>query len=729
MRAICLSGALLTAALVPFVSGCAGRLDASELSRASREQQREPAGYSNIYINRRDANSARAEGGAAANPPPPGWFPALDEELWVIQRAADAKPQAADEDAVPGTGALMTFLPGAKKEVPVPLKHTDVRASIAGYVATVEVTQQFHNPYDGKIEAVYVFPLPHNAAVNEFLMTVGDRKIRGIIRERQEAERIYAEAKRQGYVASLLTQERPNVFTQSVANIEPGKRIDINVKYFHTLTYSDGWYEFAFPMVVGPRFNPPGSTDGIGAAGRGAPGDSKQSVEVQYLRPNERGGHDVALAVQLDAGVPVEAIESRTHRVAVTKQSPRRAEVVLVNADRIPNRDFVLRWKVAGEGVKSGLIVHRDGGEGQAGGGYFALMLIPPENLKTLPRSPLEMVFTIDVSGSMQGQPIEQAKSAVRYALTHMRPDDTFQIVRFAGNAEAFAPRPLAATPANVRRALQYLDTTGAGGGTMMLEGIRRSLEFPADESRPRCVAFLTDGFIGNDAEVLGALRRVLGNSRVFSFGVGTAVNRYLLDHMARLGNGAVAYIGLRDRGEGADAMAAYFERISHPALTNLAIDWGGAEVGEVFPRRVPDLFVGRPVILTGRFTGAAPAAVRVSGRVRGEEQAVDVAVNAGGAGETTPAAKALSLVWARMKIGDLADRSTFEPVGDLPRQIRQVALDYGLMSAYTAFVAVDSLTRTQGDHGTTVAMPVPVPEGVRYETTVSEANDQPRSN
>jgi Ca-activated chloride channel family protein len=201
------------------------------------------------------------------------------------------------------------------------------------------------------------------------------------------------------------------------------------------------------------------------------------------------------------------------------------------------------------------------------------------------------------------------------------------------------------------------------------------------------------------------------------------------MEHMAKLGNGAVAYIGLRDQSEGSEVMAAYLERISHPALTNLAIDWGGAKIGEVFPRRVPDLFVGRPVILTGRFTGAAPAAVRVSGRVRGEEQAVDVAVNAGGAGETTPAAKALSLVWARMKIGDLADRSTFEPVGDLPRQIRQVALDYGLMSAYTAFVAVDSLTRTQGDHGTTVAMPVPVPEGVRYETTVSEANDQPRSN
>jgi Ca-activated chloride channel family protein len=683
-----------------------------------------PHGFANV-----ESGSARATG---ADLVPPQSLPASDEELWVIQKAAGAKPQAADDDVVPATGALMTRAPRTNEVVAVPLRHTDVKASVAGYIATVDVTQEFHNPYDGKIEAVYVFPLPHNAAVNEFLMTVGERKIRGIIRERQEAQRVYNEAKRQGYVASLLTQERPNIFTQSVANIEPGKRIDINIKYFNTLSYSDGWYEFAFPMVVGPRFNPPSSTDGIGAVGRGAPGDSRQKTEVQFLRPGERSGHDIALAVQLDAGVPVEAIESRSHRVAVKKQSPRRAEVVLDDAERIPNRDFLLRWKVAGEGVKSGLIVHRDdrAGQGEGGGGYFALMLVPPENLKRLPRSPLEMVFTLDVSGSMQGQPIEQAKSAVRYALTHMGRDDTFQVVRFSGSADAFANGPVPATPQNVREALRFIEGTDAGGGTMMIEGIRRSLEFPADESRPRCVAFLTDGFIGNEAEILGALHGALGRSRVFSFGVGTAVNRYLMEHMAKLGDGAVAYIGLQDRNEGSDVMAAYFERISHPALTNISIEWGGAKVDEMFPQRVPDLFVGKPVILTGRFTGAAPEAVRVTGKVRGEAQAMQVTANAG---DVAGAEKALPLVWARMKIADLADRATYESVGeeagDLPRQIRQVALDYGLMSAYTAFVAVDSLTRTAGDHGTTVAVPVPVPAGVRYETTVSELNHQPGSN
>jgi Ca-activated chloride channel homolog len=328
------------------------------------------------------------------------------------------------------------------------------------------------------------------------------------------------------------------------------------------------------------------------------------------------------------------------------------------------------------------------------------------------------MVFTLDVSGSMHGAPMDQTKAAIGYALSRMGPDDTFQIVRFAAQADAFAPHPVPATPENVRKARRFIDGTSAGGGTMMLDGIRRSLEFPADESRPRCVTFLTDGYIGNEAEILGALHRSLRGSRVFSFGVGSSPNRYLLEHMAKVGDGAAAYLGLNDRAE--DVMATYFDRISHPALTNLSIDWGGAEVSEVFPQRPPDLFVGRPVILTGRFTGKPPETVNVAGRLRGEPHRLRVAVAPADA-DAAGAEKALPQVWARMKIADLADRSTYEPTADLPAQVCRIALDYGLMSAYTSFVAVDSLTRTQGTHGTTVATPVPVPAGVRYETTVTE--------
>lgn len=605
----------------------------------------------------------------------------------------------------------MTRLPDSENPVPVPLKHTDVKASISGYVATVDVTQQYHNPYSGKIEAVYVFPLPANAAVNEFLMTIGQRRIRGIIRERAEAERIYKAARAQGHVASLMTEERPNVFTQSIANIEPGKQIDVNVKYFHTLDYVDGWYEYVFPMVVGPRFNPPGSTEGIGAVGRGDRGKSGQSTEVQYLRPTERSGHDIALALRIDAGVIVEALESRNHKVKISRHE-NVATVQLDDADTIPNKDFVLRYKVAGDRVKSAVMAQRDA----KGGGYFTLMLFPPETLTDLPRKPLEMVFTLDVSGSMSGQPIEQSKAAIRYALTHMRPDDTFNVARFAGSSEQMAPHAVPANPENVAAGLQYINSTSAGGGTMMLEGIRRSLAVSPSTERLRFVAFLTDGYIGNETDILREIHQLRQSTRIFSFGVGSSPNRYLLDHMAKFGAGCAAYLSLNDNAE--TIMADYFQRIAHPALTDLEIDFGGMNVSEVYPRKLPDLFVGRPVILTGKFTGRGEPTVKVRGKVGGEMREIILPVNL----EDASAAHAgIQSVWARGKIADLFDRTTYESNPDLPAEVKQVALEHGLMSAYTAFVAVDSSTKTAGDHGTSVAMPVPVPEGVRYETTVPE--------
>ncbi|MCP4592435.1 MAG: VWA domain-containing protein, partial [bacterium] len=579
------------------------------------------------------------------------------------------------------------------------------------YIATVEVTQQYHNPYDGKIEAVYVFPLPQNAAVNEFVMTVGERRIRGIIRERKEAERVYNEAKRQGYVASLLTQERPNVFTQSVANIEPGKNIDINIKYFNTLAYADGWYEFVFPMVVGPRFNPPGQTDGIGAVGHGHGGASGQSTEVQYLKPGERSGHDIALAVSIDAGVSIEEIVSRSHVIKVHQPEAERAEVQLGALDTLPNKDFVLRYRVAGETIKSALLTHED-----ERGGYFTLMLYPPAGMENLPRKAMEMIFVLDCSGSMSGQPIAQAKTAVERALHHMDPDDTFQIIRFSNNASQLGPAPLPATPKNIRKGLNYVASLHGGGGTMMIEGIKAALDFPHDPRRLRFVAFMTDGFIGNETEILGEVHDRLGDTRIFSFGVGSSPNRFLLNRMAKLGNGAVAYLNLTD--SAAEVMDLFFGRVSHAAMTDLEIDWGGSAVAEVFPERAPDLFVGRPVIVTGRYNGTWRGPVRVHGLCGDQPHEIAIPVDTD---DTAVAHAGLPSVWARMKIADLADRSTYERFTDLPDQIKAVALNYSLMSAYTAFVAVDSLTRTAGTHGTTVPVAVPVPHGVRYDTTVTE--------
>ena len=558
---------------------------------------------------------------------------------------------------------------------------------------------------------MYVFPLPQNAAINGFVMTVGDRKIRGIIRERQEAERIYTAAKRQGYVASLLTQERPNVFTQKVANIEPGKRIDVEITYFHTLSYLDGWYEYTFPMVVAPRYNPAGTTLGVGAVARGLRGASGQRTEIQYLAANERSGHDISLVVDIRAGVTIEEIHCNSHEVEITNELSEQVRVRLTEEDSIPNKDFVLRYRVAGDEVKTALLTHA--GED---GGYFTYMIYPPQDVGDTERRPVEMIFVLDCSGSMRGAPMAQSRKAIDHALRQLQPDDTFQVIRFSNNASQLGAAPLPASRENIARARKYVSRLHGQGGTQMIEGIKAALDFPHDPTRLRVVTFLTDGLIGNETQILCAVHDRVDASRIFSFGVGSSPNRYLMNRMAKLGRGAVAYLGLKD--DGGEVMDHFFDRISHPVLTDISIDWGSMEVTEMIPARMPDLFVGRPVIVTGKFRNTQATTVTVTGRAGYDVVEARFEVNPV---EAAHGGSALASIWARMRISELADRSTWDPSIDLGREVQALALRYGLMSAFTSFVAVDSLTRTAGAYGTTVIVPVPVADGVLYETTVSK--------
>ncbi len=598
-----------------------------------------------------------------------------------------------------------------QENIPLPLKHTEVKAQVSLFVAAVDVTQQYHNPFDEKIEAVYSFPLPEDAAVREFVLVVGDRRIRGIVREREEAKAIYLEARRQGHVASLLTQERPNLFTQAVANIEPGKSIDVRITYFHALRPTDeGTYEFVFPMVVGPRFNPPGSPSPVTPVALGAAPASGPGTDIRYLRPDEISAHDVALEVSIDAGVPMEELSSPSHAIRAERPAPSRARVTLSPHDRIPNKDFILRWRAMSKEPQAALATFRD-----AEGGAFALVLHPPRSLEDVPRPPREMIFVLDVSGSMNGQPIAAAKRALGRCLKRLGPDDTFQIVRFANDATQMAPEPIAATEANVRRGLQYLESSASGGGTMMMTGILSALAAPNPEGRHRIVSFMTDGLIGNDPEILGEVGKRLGGARIFSFGVGSAPNRYLLEGLARVGRGVSAYVGLDDSGDA--AADALYRRIEHPAMTDLRIDWDRMAVSEVHPDPLPDLFVGKPVVLVGRFKGEGKSTVVVRGRVGGRPSELRVPVDLDDPGTRH---RALPFLWARTKLESLRDELSWSPAQEAIRtEMRRVALRHGLLSEFTSFVAVDSQTRPPGPHGTTVPVAVPVPAGVRYETTV----------
>ncbi|MFK7789317.1 MAG: VIT and VWA domain-containing protein [Phycisphaeraceae bacterium] len=667
-----------------------------------------------LEISARD-NALPSKALALANP---------GDDIWVIIKPSpNTKPQQANRDADhPGAGAMVAMIPPTQADqeptlVPMPLKHTDVKASVTGYIATVDVQQQFHNPFDSKIEAVYQFPLPQDAAVSEFVMEVGPpddrRQIRGIIREKQEAERIYNQARAQGFNASLLSQIRPNLFEQKVANIEPGKQIDINIRYFNTLGYADGWYSFTFPMVVGPRYNPPGSIDPVNAVANDKgrlSGQTNNGTSISYLRPTERSGHDINVTLDIDAGVSIEEAKCLTHTVSAKNlsNSPNQIRVNLSPNDTIPNKDFVFAFRVAGKQMKSGLVTHTDA----QGDNYFTLMLYPPADLKQLDRQPMEMVFVLDCSGSMSGEPMQQSKDAMTHALKQLRPTDTFQVIRFSNNASSLGPKPLPATPENIKRALRYVDGLSGSGGTQMIEGIKAALDFPHDRERYRVVTFLTDGYIGNEKQILSEMNQRIGEARVFSFGVGSSTNRFLLDRMAKVGRGASAYL-LPDV-SGKDIMDLYFDRISHPALTDLSISYGAAQVSEVYPQRIPDLLVGRPVILTGKYTGDL-SDIRITGTAGRRD--LTLAINANKRA-THPA---LAQVWARRKIADLMDTMTVQGNNELQPVVLSTALQYNLVSAYTSFLAVDASRYTAGNQGTTVNQALPTPEGVKYDTAVSE--------
>lgn len=620
----------------------------------------------------------------------PAFRPGTDE-IWVFQEGAQAR-NPSDGDG-PTSGSMFTR--DGETVVPVPLKHTDVKASIRSYLATVDVTQQFHNPYASKIEAVYVFPLPDDAAVRDFVMVIGDRQIRGMVRSKEEAQQIYLQARAAGHRAALLEQHRPNVFEQRVANIEPGKAIDVRIRYFHCLPLASDGYEFVFPMVVGERYEPAGGQN--------------LGVRAPNLAQGMRPGTDVSVAVDVEAGLPLVDVKSPSHAIDVVRTGETGARVSLRNGATIPNRDFVLRLGVLDARASAAMLTHED-----EQGGWFTMLVQPPNELASLPRQPMEMVFVLDCSGSMSGTPLMQAKATVRMALDKMTPQDSFQIVRFSDAASTLSEMPLPATPENVARARRHLDELRSEGGTQMSSGILAALRAPHDREKLRFVAFLTDGFIGNENEIFDLVDRELGDNRVFALGVGSSVNRFLLEGLAQRGHGAVGYL-LHDEEPGR-AVAQLLERITHPAMVDVAIDWGGANVTDVYPAKMPDLFVGRPIAVVGRYRGEAPAAVQLRGRLGGLRVSLPVAQRTERAARDEGLA-ALPAIWARQKIRDLVDFASPVAQANGAAEAKSLALQFGLVSQWTSMLAVDASERTAGTTGTTVQVPVPMPAGVQYAT------------
>jgi biopolymer transport protein ExbB/TolQ/uncharacterized protein YegL len=505
-------------------------------------------------------------------------------------------------------GELQALGRDGRPRAECPLKRTDVKADVSGSLARVTVTQDFHNPFKEKIEAVYVFPLPQSAAVDDMTMIVGDRTVKGKIKRREEARAIYEAAREAGQAASLLDQERPNIFTQSVANIAPGAEVKITISYVEFLRYEDGTYEFVFPMVVGPRYIPGRP---IGRQGGGWSLDTSKVPDASRITPRvapkgARAGHDISIEVKLDTGVPIDNLKSTLHEVDVARRDNRRAVVRLKNQTTIPNKDFVLKFDVAVEKISDAVMTHRG-----ARGGFFTLMFQPPERVTAVDVAPKELVFVLDTSGSMSGFPIEKAKETMKLALDNLHPDDTFNLITFSGDTHVLFPQPVPATRENLHRAQVFLASRQGSGGTEMMKAIRAALVPSDKQNHVRIVCFMTDGYVGNDMEIISEVQK-RPNARVFAFGIGSSVNRFLLDKIAEHGRGEVEYVSLQD--DGSAAARRFHERVRNPLLTDIEIDWAGLPVADVYPKRLPDLFSVKPLILTGRYTGAARGVIRLSG-------------------------------------------------------------------------------------------------------------------
>jgi Ca-activated chloride channel family protein len=607
------------------------------------------------------------------------------------------------------------------KEAVLPLKKTDVWATVTGLICQVRVVQTFHNPYPETIEAIYVFPLPHQAAVHDLKMVVGDREIVADVREREEARRVYEDARDTGDAASLLEQERPNVFTVSVANIRPGEEIMVDLRYHEKLAYQDGEYRFVLPMVVAPRYCPPGTTDKKTdkALPPGEPVADQERITPPLLPPAIRSGHTIALELTIEAGCSIGKMKCLSHEVDIDRTGDSRVQVALRHKDEIPNKDFVFVYQLASATVATSFFTYRKAGDP----GYFLAQIIPPAYSDKIVPLRREMVFVIDRSGSMGGTSIVQARKALKASLRALNPDDTFTIIPFDEVVEYFSKQAVAFTQEKLEEADRYIATIEARGGTEILPAMQAALALPKDAERLRMVVFLTDGAVGNEENVLNGVKQARQEARIYTFGIGSAVNRYLLDKMAEVGKGFVEYLLPQEDIE--EAIRRFQNKISIPLWSDLEFHWQGVKTADVYPPVLPDLFLGEPVTVVGRFLAGGSGKLVVKARAAGKAVSCEMSLILPESDDRYPA---LVLLWARQRIAHLSDLEREDKKGKSRYRddIMSLAITYRLASQYTSFVAVEKRKLSKGDGAERekclpIHMPTLLPEGSDYDTLLGQ--------
>jgi Ca-activated chloride channel family protein len=625
---------------------------------------------------------------------------------------------AMEEVAVEGgelrlaTPVAVTLDDGSEQEtIAFPLRHTAVNVDVAGMMGIYTVEQTFENPYPEPIEAVYVFPLGDEAAVSGYAITIGERTIAGEIDTRERARATYEQARDDGYTAAIVEQEKPNVFSQRIANIAPRETIKVRLTYVELLDRKDGAYELVFPMVVGPRYLPkdrvgrrPISSHAAGGAGR------SDATSIPYADATVAGS-TVSFTANIDAGMPITGLDSPSHDLDVTEVGPTRSKVTLVHADEVPNRDLVVRYTAAGDATMVGALAHR---AKDAEEGYFVLTIEPKASYRTGDVSARELMILIDTSGSMDGAPLQQAKALAAQLLESATPRDTFNVIAFASGVDELSATPLAGTAENKQAALDFLAGLQAGNGTELEQGMIAGLETSPGADRIRMVYMLSDAYVGNDDVVLATVRGKLGHNRVFPVGIGSAPNRYLIDRLGVVGRGFASYLGLTE--QASDLGPELVRRSAYPYLTDVSVDWGDLQVTDVTPLVMPDVYAGMPLVISGRYLRAGKGEVVVTATTGRKRVRIPVEVTFPEELEVEPVAH----LWARRRIdGLMLDAGPAGPSTAAEQEITQLGLRFHLVTEFTSFVAVDRTRVIEGGRSRVVEQPALGPEGVNLDTAV----------
>lgn len=559
-----------------------------------------------------------------------------------------------------------------------PLLDTKVDIQVAGLVARTTVSQTFSNPSNEWVNGIYVFPLPENAAVDQLRMQLGERTIVGEIHPKREAKRIYEQAKAEGKKASLLEQKRTNMFTNNVANIGPGESVEVTIEYQQLIDYQSGQFSLRFPMTVAPRYIPETyQSEPVEDSGWAESGQTSQNVENSGGRQLP-ADNKVALKVELAPGFAVNQITSEFHPIKQTQSSVTQYQIEL-GGETVANRDFVLNWSAAASASPQAAHFSQSFGEDQ----YGLIMLMPPQiekqQFEPIPR---EVIFILDTSGSMSGDSLHQAKTALFMAIMGLKNADSFNLIEFNSNARALWSFSRAASDTNKQSAREFVQGLEANGGTNMRPALEIALNktLDIDLQRVRQVIFITDGSVGNDQELVNYITNNISDSRLFTVGIGAAPNSYFMREAAAMGKGSFTYIGSVTSVK--EKMEALFSKLENPTLTALFADFS-ADV-EVYPKQLPDLYLGEPILISYK-TNMPLSDLYVSGMTQdnpwSKVMALDTRANQIG----------LNVLWARRKITQLTrDRMVSSDKDELKAQIENVAMQHHLVSAYTSLVAVD---------------------------------------